>query len=92
MRTRAGTEARVNLCVEGRESLGTYEVMIEVVQETREEGRRQRATSSHSHKKIRHPSDTVATCKESERRDGRRGAGPGRAEEERKSEKKTEEL
>ena len=66
--------------VEGRESLRTYEVVIEVGRKTPEGGRRQRVSSNHS-RKTPCSSETVASCLGSEPRDGRRGAGSGRVEE-----------
>ena len=39
---------RVEMKLEGRESLGTSEVVKEVGRKTREGGRRQRVTSNHS--------------------------------------------
>ena len=53
-RTRAGT--RIERRGEGKGSLGTYEIVIEVDRETREGGRHQGVTSSHSHK-TRRPSN-----------------------------------
>ena len=64
------------------ESLGTCEVVIEVIEagwKTREGGQRQLLTSNHSRKTLR-PSETVASCGGPEPRDGRRGTGSGRAE------------
>ena len=49
-RTGAGTGTRVDMRVEGRESLGTFEVAVEVDWKTREGGRRQQVTSNHNHK------------------------------------------
>ena len=46
----AGTGTRVEMRVEGRESFGTFEVVIEVGWKTREGGRRQQVTSNHRHK------------------------------------------
>ena len=48
----------IEMRVEGKGSLETYEVVIEVGRETREERRGQRVTSSHS-RKTRRPSETV---------------------------------
>ena len=68
-RTGAGTEAgtrertgtRIEMGVEGRESLGTYEVEIEGVWKTQEGGRRQRVTSNRS-RMTRHRTETVVSC------------------------------
>ena len=70
--------------MEGRESLGTFKVVIEVGLKTRDGGRRQQVANSHS-RKTQRPSDTVASCGGPELRDGRRGTGSGRAEERRGS-------
>ena len=78
--TGAGTGTRTERRVGRKESPGTYEMIAETVWKTREEGRRQRVTSSHS-RKTQRPSETVASCGEPEPRDKRRRAGPGRAEE-----------
>ena len=48
--------------VEGRENLGTSEVVIEVGWKTLEGGRRQRVISNHS-RKTQRPNETVASCK-----------------------------
>ena len=76
----AGTGTRIEMRVGVRESLGTYEVVIEVGRKTREGGRRQRVTSNRS-RKTRRPSETVVSCEGLEPRDGRRGTGSGRTEE-----------
>ena len=71
-KTGAGTRTRVEMRLERRESLGTYQVVIEVIEvgrKTRERGRRQRVTSSRS-RKPRRPSETVAPCRRPEPRDG----------------------
>ena len=47
--------------MEGRESSGTYEVVIEMGGKTREGGRRERVTRNRS-RKTRRPSETVASC------------------------------
>ena len=47
VRAEAGTGTRIEMKVEGRESLGTFEVVLEVIEmgrKTREGGRRQRIT------------------------------------------------
>ena len=67
-RTGAGAGMRIEMNVEGRESLGTFEVVI--VRKTREGGQRQPGTSYHS-RKIRRPSETVASCEWLKSRDGR---------------------
>ena len=85
--TGAGTGARLEMRVEERESLGTYEVVTVVIEagwKTREGGQRQLLTSNHS-RKTRRPSETVASCGGPEPRDGRRGTGSGRAEKRRRS-------
>ena len=51
---------------------------------TRKGGQRQRGTSNHS-RKIRRPSETVASCGGPDPGDGRRGTGSGRAEERQRS-------
>ena len=61
------------------ESLGIYEVVIEVDRNTRQGGRRQRETFNHN-RKSRHLSETVASCGGPESRNGRRGTGSGRTE------------
>ena len=61
MSTRVEMGAIIERRVEGRESLGTYEVVIDVSRKIREAGRRQRVTSNHS-RKIRCPSETIASC------------------------------
>ena len=86
VRTGAGTGTTIETRVERRESLGTYEMVIEVGRKTREGGRRQRVTSNLS-RKTRRPSKTVESCRGPELRDGRRGSGSGRAEERRRSAK-----
>ena len=68
----------------GAESPVTYEVMVEVGRKTRERGRRQRLTRSHT-RKTRSPSEAVASCGGPEPGNGRREIGPGRAEERRRS-------
>ena len=62
--TGAGAGTRMEMRVEGRESLGTHEVVIEVGPKMREDGRRQRVTSNLSScsSKNRRPSETVASC------------------------------
>ena len=45
-RTGAGTRSRIDMNVEGKESLGTFKVVIEVGWKTREGKRRQRVASS----------------------------------------------
>ena len=63
--------------VEGRKSLATYEVVVEVGRKSREGGRYQRLANNQSHK-TRRPSKTIALCGEPELRDGRGGTGSGR--------------
>ena len=58
--------------VAGRESLGIYEVEIEVGRKTREGGRRQEVTSNHN-RKTRRPSETVESRGGPEPRNRRRG-------------------
>ena len=58
---RDGGQKRERERVEGRESLETYDVDIEVGRKTRERGRRQQVTSNHS-RKTRRPSMAVASC------------------------------
>ena len=59
-RTGVGTGTGIEMSMEGRESLGTYEVVKEVGRKTRKEGRRQRATINHS-RKTQRSSETVAS-------------------------------
>ena len=79
MGAKTGVATRIEMRVERGESLGTFEVEIEVGRKTREEGRRQRLTRNHS-RKTTCPSEPVASCEGSEPRDGRRVTGLGRAE------------
>ena len=65
-----GTETIIEIKMEGRKSLGTSEVMVEVGWKTRERGRRQRVTRSHS-RMTQRPSEIVASYKGPEPRDGR---------------------
>ena len=64
-RTGAGTgertEARIEMVLEGIESLEAYEVVREVRRKMREGGRRQGVTSNRS-RKTQRPSETVASC------------------------------
>ena len=69
-------ETRIGRRVEGRESLWTYEVVIEVMELDRKtRGRGRRLTSSHS-RKTRHPSETVAHAEDQGL--GARGEGQDR--------------
>ena len=77
-RTGVGTGTRIEVIEEGRESLGTLQVVIEVGRKTREGGRRQRVNSNHS-RKTRRSSETVASCGRPKPRDGMEGTGPGMA-------------
>ena len=79
VRTGVGTGTIIYIKVEGRESLGTSEVVLDVGRKTREGGRRQRVTSNHS-RQTRCPSKTVISCGGPEPR----GTGSGRAKEGRK--------
>ena len=87
--TRAGTRAKAGAGtktvrrVEGRQSLGTFEVVIEVGRKMRERGRRKRVNSNCS-RKTRRPSETVASYGGPEPRGGRRGTGSGRVKERRR--------
>ena len=63
---------------------GNLEGVIEVGRKTREEGQRQRVTSNHS-RKIRLPSEFVASREGPEPRYERRRTGSGRAKERQKS-------
>ena len=76
-KARGRTETRIEMRVEGRESLGTSKVVTEIGWKTREGGRPQRVTSNHT-RKTRRPSETVASCGVPEPRGGTRGAGSGR--------------
>ena len=60
-RTGAETGTRIERKAGGRESLRTYEVIIEVSRKTREGGRRQRVTSKHSCK-TRRLGVAIASC------------------------------
>ena len=55
------TGSRIEMRMKGRESSGTYEVVIEVSRKMREGGRGERVTSSRS-RKTRHCIETVASC------------------------------
>ena len=88
-RTGAGTGTRIEMRVERRDSLGTFEVVMEVLivevgRKTREGGRRQLLTSNHS-RKTRRTSETVASYEGPDLRYGRRGTGSGRVEKRRRS-------
>ena len=84
VRTGAGTGTKIYIRVEGRESLRTLEVVINVGWKTREGRRRQLVTSNPS-RNTRRPSETTASCRGPEPRDGRRMTGSERAEERRRS-------
>ena len=91
IRTRAGMEARteagtgmvIERSVERRESLGSFEVVIEVGRKTQEGERCQRVTSNHS-RQTRQPSETVASCGGPESRDGTQGTILGKVQERRR--------
>ena len=74
--TGTGAGTRTERRVEGRESLGTSEVIKEVNPKMRERGRRQQVTNSHSHKH-RRPSETVASCGGPEPKSGYGEGGRG---------------
>ena len=59
-------------------------MIVEMDRKMRERERRKRVTRSHSCK-IRRPSETVKSLEGPEFRDGRRGTGPARAQEDRRN-------
>ena len=69
-RTGAGTRTRIEMRVEGRESLRTYEGVIEVGRNMRERRRHLRVTNSDICK-TRRTSETVPSCERPEPRDER---------------------
>ena len=74
MSTSAGMGTRTEIREEGGESLGTFQVVMEVGRKTRGGWRRQRVTSNHN-RKTRCLSEIVTSCEGLEPRGVRRGKG-----------------
>ena len=82
-RVGAGAGTKIEMRMEGRESLETSEKVTEAGRKAREGTLGQRVTSNYS-RKTRRPSAIVASCVGPGSRNRRRGTGSGRVEERRK--------